>query len=62
MILLAVGFVATLLFFATAHVLELSVTGGWPGGERSLPLVQQGQVEERLGEDSLHAFFGSLLM
>jgi len=38
MILLAVGFVATLLFFATAHVLDLSVAEGWPGGERSPPL------------------------
>ena len=37
MILLAVGFVATLLFFAAAQVLDLSLLSGWPGGRRGSP-------------------------
>jgi hypothetical protein len=38
MILLAVGFSATLLFFAAGHVLDLSLVDGWPGGKRGAPL------------------------
>ena len=37
MILLAAGFVATLLFFAAAQVLDLSLLSGWPGGKRGSP-------------------------
>ncbi|HRZ35818.1 MAG TPA: hypothetical protein P5534_05570 [Candidatus Paceibacterota bacterium] len=37
MVLLAVGFVATLLFFAAAQVLHLSFLSGWPGGNRRSP-------------------------
>jgi hypothetical protein len=37
MILLAVGFVATVLFFAVAQVLDLSLLSGWPGGKRASP-------------------------
>jgi hypothetical protein len=37
MVLLAVGFVATLLFFAAAQVLDLSLLSGWPGGKRGSP-------------------------
>ena len=37
MILLAVGFVATVLFFAVAQVLDLSLLSGWPGGKRGSP-------------------------
>ena len=33
MVLLAVGFMATALFFAVAHVLDLSLVNGWPGGK-----------------------------
>jgi hypothetical protein len=38
MILLAVGFLATLLFFAMAGLLDLSLVYGWPGGKRGSPL------------------------
>jgi hypothetical protein len=38
MILLAVGFSATLLFFAAAAVLDLSLVDGWPGGRIISPL------------------------
>jgi hypothetical protein len=38
MILLAIGFSATLLFFAAAHVLDLSLVDGWPGGKRGSAL------------------------
>jgi hypothetical protein len=37
MVLLAVGFVATLLFFAAAQVLDLSLLDGWPTGKRGSP-------------------------
>ena len=37
MVLLAVGFVATLLFFAAAQILDLSMLSGWPGGRRGSP-------------------------
>jgi hypothetical protein len=38
MILLVVGFSATLLFFTAAAVLNLSLVDGWPGGRRISPL------------------------
>lgn len=38
MILLAVGFVATLLFLGAAQVLDLSLISKWPGGRRGSPL------------------------
>ena len=38
MLLLAFGFSATLLFFAAAHVLDLSLVDGWPGGKRGSPV------------------------
>jgi hypothetical protein len=38
MILLAVGFAASLAFFLAAHILDLSIVDGWPGGKRSAPL------------------------
>jgi hypothetical protein len=37
MVLLAVGFVATLLFLVAAQVLDLSLLDGWPGGKRGSP-------------------------
>lgn len=37
MVLLGVGFVATVLFFAAAQVLDLSLISGWPGGKRDSP-------------------------
>ena len=37
MILLAVGFVATVMFFAAAQVLDLSLLSGWPGGRKGSP-------------------------
>jgi hypothetical protein len=38
MILLGSGFAATLLFFAAAIILDLSLVDGWPGGRRGSPL------------------------
>ena len=37
LILLAVGFSATFVFFAGAEVLDLSLVDRWPGGGRSAP-------------------------
>jgi len=37
MVLLAVGFVATLLFFAVAHIFGLSILSTWPEGKSGSP-------------------------